>query len=93
MGKAAYPPRSCAIVKKSGNLNFPEPSGPVQAYIEDAFPLHIQKWNTNRHYGKRDYPVSSIKFVETCEMHVTTDLAKVKAFIHDMSFLSYRIQS
>jgi len=29
--KADNLPPSCAVVTKSGNLNFPEPSGPVQA--------------------------------------------------------------
>ena len=31
MGKADNLPPSCAVVTESGNLNFLEPSGPVQA--------------------------------------------------------------
>ena len=30
-------PPSCAVVMKSGNLNFLEPSGPVQACNRDCF--------------------------------------------------------
>jgi hypothetical protein len=32
-------PPSCAVVKKSGNLNFLEPSGPLQAYNGTALPM------------------------------------------------------
>jgi hypothetical protein len=32
-------PPSCAVVKKSGNLNFPEPSGPPQTCNGTALPL------------------------------------------------------
>jgi len=32
MSKADNLPPSCAVVTKSGNLNFLEPSGPLQAY-------------------------------------------------------------
>ena len=34
-------PPSCAVVTKSGNLNFVEPSGPVQACNGTALPLHF----------------------------------------------------
>jgi hypothetical protein len=33
-------PPSCAVVMKSGNLNFLEPSGPLQACNGTALPLH-----------------------------------------------------
>ena len=33
-------PPSCAVVMKSGNLNFQEPSGPLQACKGTALPLH-----------------------------------------------------
>ena len=36
----ALPP-SCAVVMKSGNLNFLEPSGPLQACNGNALPLPI----------------------------------------------------
>ena len=39
MRKADYLPPSCAFVTKSGNRNFLEPSGPVQACNGTA--LHI----------------------------------------------------
>jgi len=32
-------PPSCAVVMKCGNLNFPEPSGPLQACNGTALPL------------------------------------------------------
>jgi len=38
--KADNLPPSCAVVTKSGNLNFLEPSGPVQACNGTALPLH-----------------------------------------------------
>ena len=39
--KADNLPPSCALVTKSGNLNFLEPSGPVQACNGTALPLYI----------------------------------------------------
>ena len=39
MRKADNLPPSCAVVMKSGNLNFLEPSGPVQACNGAALPL------------------------------------------------------
>jgi len=42
--KADNLPPSCAIVKKSGNLNFLEPSGPVQVCNGTALPL---PWNNH----------------------------------------------
>jgi len=36
-------PPSCAVVTKSGNLNFLEPSGPVQACNGTALPFHVNK--------------------------------------------------
>ena len=40
MRKADNLPPSCAVVMKSGNLNFLEPSGPLQACNGTALPLH-----------------------------------------------------
>jgi len=34
-------PLSCAVVMKSGNLNFLEPSGPLQACNGNALPLPL----------------------------------------------------
>ena len=39
--KADNLPPSWAVVTKSGNLNFVEPSGPVQACIGTALPLAL----------------------------------------------------
>ena len=41
MRKADNLPPSCAVVTKSGNLNFLEPSGPVQACNGTALPLPL----------------------------------------------------
>ena len=40
-------PTSCAFVKKSGNLNFLEPSGSVQACNGTALPLPLPRPITN----------------------------------------------
>ena len=42
MRKADNLPPSCAVVTKSGNLNFPEPSGPLQACNGTALPFTTQ---------------------------------------------------
>ena len=46
-------PPSCAVVMKSGNLNFLEPSGPVQACngtaAVDALIFQIYFWDTTLH--------------------------------------------
>ena len=34
-------PPSCAVVMKSGNLNFLEPSGPLQACNGTALPVYV----------------------------------------------------
>ena len=41
MHKADNLPPSCAIVTKSGKLNFLEPSGPVQACNGTALPFYL----------------------------------------------------
>ena len=47
-------PPSCAVVTKSGNLNFLEPSGPVQACNGTALPLHsVKKVHVSN--GKQGY--------------------------------------
>ena len=50
MRKAENLPPSCAVVTKSGNLNFLEPSGPVHACNETALPLplHVYQQNINK---------------------------------------------
>ena len=42
MRKADNLQPSCAVVTKSGSLNFLEPSGPVQACNGTALPLSLQ---------------------------------------------------
>ena len=46
--KADNLPPSCAVVMKSGNLNFLEPSGPVQACNGTASPFYLSTL-TRRH--------------------------------------------
>ena len=41
MRKADNLPLSCAVVMKSGNLNFLEPSGPLQAYNGTDLPFTL----------------------------------------------------
>jgi hypothetical protein len=41
-------PPSCAVVKKSGNLNFLEPSGPLQACNGTALPLLLIQMGCNQ---------------------------------------------
>jgi len=43
VGLTTLPP-SCAVVMKSGNLNFLEPSGPLQACNGTALPLPFSKF-------------------------------------------------
>ena len=47
MCKADSLPPSCAVVVKSGSLNFLEPSGPVEACNGTALPLPLQIWKLN----------------------------------------------
>jgi hypothetical protein len=42
--KAAIVPQSCAVVMKSGNLNFLEPSGPLQSCNGTALPLLYEQY-------------------------------------------------
>jgi len=46
--KADNLPPSCAIVTKSGKLNFLEPFGPVQAYNGTALPLVEKVFKSER---------------------------------------------
>ena len=44
-------PPSCAVVVKSGNLNFLEPSGPVQACNGTDLPLFTDKSKQMKYSG------------------------------------------
>ena len=49
-------PPSCAVVMKSGNLNFLEPSGPLQACNGTALPLPLPICNSRYgYYVTRNY--------------------------------------
>ena len=65
-------PPSCAFVMKSGNLNFLEPSGPLQACNGTALPFNnlqhvwkVQRWRSYSSSGlyniyKKSYPRKSV---------------------------------
>jgi len=63
MRKADNLPPSCAVVTKAGNLNFLEPSGPVQACNGTALPFFFFTVANQmacvsvarHHYSKRDF--------------------------------------
>ena len=51
MCKADNLPPSCAVVTKSGNLNFLETSGPLQVCKGTALPLQVEISVLNLHYS------------------------------------------
>ena len=57
MRKADNLPPSCAVVTKSGNLNFLEPSGPVQACNGSALPFRKRGVVRNKlkYCGEEEY--------------------------------------
>ena len=56
MRKADNLPPSCAIVMKTGNLNFLEPSGPLQACNGIAVPFtHLGSYSCNVFTGHTQY--------------------------------------
>jgi len=64
--KADNLPTSCAFVTKSGNLNFLEPSGPLQACNGTALPLPLLKLRGLGSIGKQIYhPITVIRFLES----------------------------
>ena len=54
MRKADNLPPSCAVVTKSGNLNFLEPSGPIQASNGTALPLPLLKYKISWKSAQRE---------------------------------------
>jgi len=65
--KADNLPPSCAVVTKSGNLNFLEPPGPFQACNETALPLPLPFTNISI-YGIDFYPVSVLESPIFCKV-------------------------
>ena len=72
MRKADNLPPSCAVVTKSGNLNFLEPSGPVQACNGTALPsLSSQVLrSTCLAYGRAVSYRSSALFQTSVDSHI-----------------------
>jgi hypothetical protein len=52
-------PPSCAVVTKSGNLNFLETSGPLQASNGTALPIYIYIYVLHSLEEQGRYPVNS----------------------------------
>ena len=66
MRKADNLPTSCAVVTKSGNLNFLEPSGPVQARNGAALPLPLPILKMNISF-----------YIEICDIATDTGCVKL----------------
>ena len=66
-------PHSCAVVMKSGNLNFLEPSGPLQACNGTELPLSLLYMKTDIH----DWSYLA-QFLLEWEMFQTKDVEKIK---------------
>jgi len=81
--KADNLPPSCAVVTKSGKLNFLEPSGPVQAYNGTALPLPLLvagvtclRWCKNQAVSQSD----AMGYVEV-QWHQCDELGPMKKFL------------
>ena len=57
-------PPSCAVVSKSGNLNFLEPSGPLQVCNRTAFPLPLSIYQTKRGHITEDGNILFLKEIQ-----------------------------
>jgi len=73
--KADNLPPSCAVVTKSGNLNFLEPSGPVQVCNGTALPLPLSLQKATKLY-------SGIYCMDLNEMEARDKFYLLAAFIH-----------
>ena len=88
MRKADNLPPFCAVVTKSGNLNFLEPSGPLQVCNGTALPLHLRskQWLANlRGFIIVRFVIESLKKGEGGDMSYDSDdsmiLSTVSAII------------
>ena len=68
MRKADNLPRSCAVVTKSGNFNFLEPSGPLQASNGTALPLPLLG-SVQIMYG-REISFLTGFLLQVCSVHI-----------------------
>ena len=82
MRKADNLPPSCAIVTKSGNLNFLEPSGPVQACNGTTLPLPFT-CSCNTKLGS---PETAIVHVGTNDLRTTRNLDFVMGEVYALVF-------
>jgi len=72
--KADNLPPSCAVVMKSGNLNFLETSGPVQAYNGTDLRLHFTVHTKLKILDKINVKYSLVSVMQACR--------KVKVYVH-----------
>jgi len=83
--KADNLPKSCAVVTKSGNLNYPEPFGPVQACNGTALPLHkasvTLKLRTNKSVAQvlyNDFTDSFLKNTALISTYLSFDITALR---------------
>ena len=70
MRKADNLPPSCAVVTKSGNLNFMEPSGPVQACNGTVLP----------ECERKDKLYSTLGYDKLCVLNFIWKSSRIKRF-------------
>ena len=65
-------PPSCAVVTKSGNLDFLEPSGPVQACNGTPLPFTLDKWRIINLFVEIWFgPWGQVRFIVSYSLYVT----------------------
>ena len=80
MHKADSLPPSCAIVTKSGNLNFLEPSGSVQVCNGTALPLFY--YNNKQYIKRHDKVCAQLQFNICKEIGVKLDNESWYDYVH-----------
>ena len=91
MHKADNLPLSCAVVMKSGNLNFLEPSGPLQACNGTALPfftyIAMMYGRTNRFYNERGSRTSYVRSSTPHYVGLLCVVLKVVSYVTSKHFL------
>ena len=91
-------PLSCALVMKSGNLNFLESSGPLQASNGTALPLSVRNKRIRDHinhtvssYKRQNTRIHSIYLTLRChQLHFGTDFHAIAGAAYRIYFPSNR---
>ena len=84
-------PPSCTVVMKSGNLNFLEPSGPLQACNGTALPFYLlNPLTSNDPYSGRTAPLNS----KRCILYIYSTNIGTEYFKHDIysPFFLFKMQ-